>query len=129
MPHQRFDPRRVDIDAIEWDEAGPAGVRYAQLAGHRDVPGEPFGFAMYLPTGFVDRPHSHDTELLAIVRRGRMRAGVGMPSPDGAAEVGVGSGMRVPAGVPHYGEALDDTILVCRSTGPWRTTVHDTGGD
>jgi quercetin dioxygenase-like cupin family protein len=128
VTHKRFDPLAVDIESIPWEEPSPSGSRYALLAGHPEVPGAPFAFALRLSAGFVDPPHTHHSELVGTVRMGRLLVGFGRrPTRGGEAVVAVGETVTIPAGVPHYGEALETSIVIGQATGPWRTTYEDTG--
>ena len=63
---------------------------------------------MYLKRGPVGPQHAHDTEQMTYVLQGRLRMLVG------GEEVTVREGevLRIPAGVPHQVEAIDDTFVL-----------------
>ncbi len=113
-------------ETIAWDETGPDGTRYALLEGRRDVAGEAFSYAFFLPAGFWDSPHSHTADARVFVLSGCLRLAYGDSFDRGAAAGFVaGSFMVVPAGAVHYDGADEDTVIIGTAVGPWRTDYLD----
>jgi quercetin dioxygenase-like cupin family protein len=61
-----------------------------------------------LRRGAVVPEHLHDNEQIATVISGRLRFRLG----DEETELGAGQSLRVPGGVPHRVEALEDSVVL-----------------
>ncbi|WP_339948719.1 cupin domain-containing protein [uncultured Albimonas sp.] len=73
-------------------------------------------------------PHSHPNEQFTLVILGRLRLSVGEPGETTVYEVGPGDLLRLPGGVPHAIEALEDSVAVDVFAPPSQTTGLDAPG-
>lgn len=113
-------------DAIEWQEIGADGTRYALLEGRRDQPGQAFSYAFHIPAGFWDAPHSHTADARVFVVSGNLRLAYGDSFDRSATRsFGPGSYVLVPAGAVHYDGADEDTLIIGTAVGPWATHYVD----
>ena len=74
-------------------------------------------------------PHSHPNEQFTIVTLGRLRLTVAPPGETTVYEIGPGDLLRLPGGVPHAIEALEDTVAVDVFAPPSDTTGLDAPND
>jgi hypothetical protein len=58
------------VDSLPWQEIGADGTKYALLEGRRDVPGEVFSYAFFIPAGFWDPAHWHTADARTVVLKG-----------------------------------------------------------
>lgn len=123
MPDQPNLPMSWQPDAIPWQETYPDGTKYALLEGRRDVPGQPFTYAFFIPAGFWDAPHSHTTDARIVVVAGAMLLGYGDVLDKAQAQhYGVGAYLLAPANMNHFDGADEDTVIIGTALGPWTTT-------
>ena len=122
------EPRHWAPETIRWDDTAPDGTRYALLEGRRDVAGQAFSYAFFLPAGFWDAPHSHTADARIFVVCGGLRLAYGAGFDRTATMAfGPGSYAVVPAGAVHFDGADEDTLIIGTAVGPWRTDYVDPG--
>jgi hypothetical protein len=46
------EPQTWSAATIDWQEINPDGTKYAVLEGRRDVPGEAFTYAFFIPANY-----------------------------------------------------------------------------
>lgn len=113
-------------DAIIWQQTNPDGTRFALLEGRRDLPGEAFTYAFFIPAGVWDGPHHHQATARVFVAKGALRLGYGTRLDKAASrDFPVGSVLIVPAGAAHFDGAEEDTIIIGTAVGPWSTDYVD----
>ncbi len=111
---------------IQWQEIGADGTKYALLEGRRDVPGEAFTYAFFIPAGFWDPAHWHTADARVVVLQGRLYLGYGEEhKADALQAYGVGSYVLVPAGARHFDGSSEDTLIIGTAVGPWSTHYVD----
>ena len=115
-----------DVRRIGWQDIGADGTRYALLHGRRDLAGEAFIYAFWLPGGFWDAPHFHSADARVAVIQGELRLGYGPAfDPPAALPHRAGSELLVPAGAVHFDGSQVDTLILGLAVGPWITTYLD----
>jgi quercetin dioxygenase-like cupin family protein len=108
---------------IQWDQENPDGSKYAVLEGHRDVPGEPFTYAFFLPNGVWVSPHVHSEDARVTVISGTLLLGEGATmNQRSARSIAAGMFFVVPKNVPHWEGARGDTLIIGTAHGRWVTT-------
>ncbi len=113
-------------DAIDWQEIGADGTRYALQEGRRDRPGEAFTYAFFIPAGFWDAPHWHTADARVSVVCGKLSLSYGASFDRAACDVlGPGTFVLVPANAVHYDGATEDTLIIGTAVGPWATHYVD----
>jgi hypothetical protein len=119
------EPQAWTPETIHWDQINPDGTKSALLQGRRDVPGEAFTYAFYLPANYWEH-HWHSADARVAVIQGELKVAFG-PSLDKAHAkgYGVGSFLLVPKDVQHTMGATVDTIIIGTAVGPWATHRHD----
>jgi quercetin dioxygenase-like cupin family protein len=88
-----------------WDEI--ALEKITEMMSRKVIAGERLLLAhVYLKRGALVPMHSHDNEQMTYVLEGALRVHVG------GEEVTIREGevLRIPGGLPHQAEALDDTL-------------------
>jgi quercetin dioxygenase-like cupin family protein len=120
------EPQAWTPATIRWQEVNPDGTKYSVLQGRRDVPGEAFTYAFFIPAGYWEH-HWHSADARVAVVRGELKVSFG-PALDKAHAKGhgVGSFILVPKNVQHTMGATVDTIIIGTAVGPWATHRHDT---
>ncbi len=121
-------PRALALtpDAIPWGETAADGTRYALLEGRRDVAGEPFSYAFFIPAGFWDAPHWHTQDARVLVLSGALHLGYGDHLEREAAVVySAGSFLLVPAQAQHFDGSDVDTVILGVAGGVWGTHYLD----
>lgn len=112
---------------IQWQDTDEDGTKYALLEGERNVAGEVFTYAFFIPAGFWDAPHWHTSDARIMVLQGTLYLGYGETHTDEALKaLPAGTVALVPANAPHFDGAYEDTIIIGTATGPWST--HYVGG-
>lgn len=114
------------LDTLEWQETSPDGTKYALLEGRREVPGEAFSYAFYIPAGFWDPPHHHTADARVFVLSGSLYLGYG--ADFGAERLTAylaGSYLLVPAGALHFDGSDEETVIIGTAAGPWATHYVD----
>ena len=113
-------------DSIPWDDAAPNGTRYALLEGRRDVEGELFTYAFFIPAGFWDAAHWHTQDARVVVLSGALYLGYSdLLEVSRAERFEAGSVLVVPAGDRHFDGSLEDTVIVGVARGVWTTHYVD----
>jgi quercetin dioxygenase-like cupin family protein len=80
------------------------------------------GFFRFDAGTSTDPDHQHPNEQVSFVIRGKVRFHLG----DEIEELNAGSGARIPSGIPHYIEVLEDALIMdCFS--PKRQDMDETG--
>ena len=117
-------PHAWTPDTIHWQETNPDGTKYSVLQGRRDVPGEAFTYAFFIPAGYWEH-HWHSADARVAVVKGELQLAYG-PALDKehAKGYGVGAYVLVPKNVQHTMGAKVDTIIVGTAVGPWATHRH-----
>jgi len=116
---QAWDPKR-----IPWQEVDAEGTKYALLEGRRDVPGEAFTYAFFIPAGYHEH-HWHSSDARVAVVQGALKVSFGETLDlDHMASYPAGSYLLVPANVKHTMAADVDTIIIGTAVGPWSTHHH-----
>lgn len=119
-------PRAWHVDAIEWQEIGGDGTKYATLEGRRDMVGQPFTYAFFIPAGFWDPPHWHTSDARVAVLRGSLHLGYGdVHETSKLVAYPAGSYVLVPVKATHFDGSYDDTIIIGTAVGPWSTHYVD----
>jgi len=121
---QAKSPRAWDAKTIEWQEVDADGTKYALLEGHRDVPGEAFTYAFFIPAGYHEH-HWHSADARVAVVQGALKVNFGETLDlEHTTAYPVGSFLLVPANVKHTMAADVDTIIIGTAVGPWATHHH-----
>jgi quercetin dioxygenase-like cupin family protein len=117
-------PRAWTPETIQWQETSPDGTKYALLEGKRDVSGESFTYAFFIPAGYWEH-HWHSADARVAVVKGELLVAYG-PALDKehATGYGVGAYVLVPKNVQHTMGAKVDTIIIGTAVGPWATHRH-----
>jgi hypothetical protein len=117
-------PQAWTPDTIHWQETNSDGTKYSVLQGRRDVPGEAFTYAFFIPAGYWEH-HWHSADARVAVVKGELQIAYG-PAFDKvhAKGYGVGAYVLVPKNVQHTMGAKVDTIIVGTAVGPWATHRH-----
>ena len=68
---QAWDPK-----TIQWQDIDTDGTKYALLEGHRDVPGEAFTYAFFIPAGYHEH-HWHSSDARVSVVQGALKVSFG----------------------------------------------------
>ena len=84
-------PAAWTADTIDWQEIDADGTKYALLEGRRDVPGQAFTYAFFIPAGFWDPAHWHTADARVAVISGSLYLGYGDMHEDDKL-VGYGAG-------------------------------------
>jgi len=117
-------PQSWTPQTIHWQETNPDGTRYAVLQGRRDVPGEAFTYAFFIPAGYWEH-HWHSADARVAVVQGELKVAYGPTLDKAHAQgYGVGSFILVPKNVQHTMGATVDTIIIGTAVGPWATHRH-----
>ena len=66
-----------------------------------------------LDKGFRVETHTHENEQFACVLSGQMLFGIGNPDEEGYYEITVEANevLHLPSNIPHFAQALDDSVL------------------
>jgi len=65
-----------DAKSIKWQDIGADGTKSALLEGRRDVPGEAFTYAFFIPAGYHEH-HWHSADARVAVIQGALRSILG----------------------------------------------------
>lgn len=118
-------PMSWTAETIQWQETYEDGTRYAVLEGRRDVPGQAFTYAFFIPRGYWEH-HWHSSDARIVVLSGALRVAYGERlDRDHAAALPPGTFALVPANVQHTMGADEDTIVIGTAVGPWATHRHE----
>ncbi len=114
------------LENIVWQDIGADGTKYTLLEGRRDVAGEAFTYAFFIPAGFWDPAHWHTADARVVVLKGTLYLGYGDRHNDRALQAfGVGSYILVPANAKHFDGSSEDTVIIGTAVGPWSTHYVD----
>jgi quercetin dioxygenase-like cupin family protein len=117
-------PQAWDAKSIEWQEVDADGTKSALLEGRRDVPGEAFTYAFFIPAGYHEH-HWHSSDARVAVIQGALKVSFGETLDlEHARAYPAGCFLLVPANVKHTMAADQDTIIIGTATGPWATHRH-----
>jgi quercetin dioxygenase-like cupin family protein len=117
-------PHVWNPQTIKWQDIAADGTKYALLEGRRDVPGEAFTYAFFIPAGYWEH-HWHSSDARVAVVKGALRLGYGDKlDRRNSARLAAGSFALVPANRQHTMGADEDTIIIGTAIGPWATHRH-----
>lgn len=118
-------PQVWNAQTIQWQDSAADGTRYALLEGRRDVPGESFTYAFFIPAGYWEH-HWHSSDARVAVLTGALRLAYGNRlDRQHAARLPRGTFALVPANRQHTMGADEDTIIIGTAVGPWATHRHE----
>ncbi len=109
----------VNLDALQWSDL-PGGVKVAIFMGNPKEPG-PYAGRAKLPPRWRIAPHTHPEEgRVATVISGRLYWAIGEEFDESKLqELGPGSVIIEPKGVPHYAMTKDEAVeLQVSAIGP-----------
>jgi quercetin dioxygenase-like cupin family protein len=113
-----------DAKSIKWQNIDADGTKYALLEGRRDVPGEAFTYAFFIPAGYHEH-HWHSADARVAVIQGVLKVSFGESLDlERMTAYPVGSFLLVPANMKHTMSADVDTIIIGTAVGPWATHHH-----
>src|SRR6266567_8944840 len=69
-------PQAWDAKSIQWQDIDTDGTKYALLEGRRDVPGEAFTYAFFIPAGYHEH-HWHSSDARVAVLQGALKVSFG----------------------------------------------------
>jgi quercetin dioxygenase-like cupin family protein len=122
----------VPGDTVEWGPAPPslpAGAQAAMLFGN---PAEEGSFVLRLkfPAGFIVPPHRHSKDELMTVISGRFTVGAGEKLDRASAQpLPPESFVHLPAGMPHFALADEETVVQINGQGPFDITYVNPADD
>jgi len=107
----------------------PSGVKMALLQGSPEAAG-PFVMRLKMPKDGRVPAHTHPgTEQVTIIS-GTVHMGMGKrPDADKVKTLPAGSFVIIPAGVPHFVWAEEETVVQIHGVGPWGVTYADPATD
>jgi hypothetical protein len=118
-------PKAWELGRIEWDTVFADGSKLAILEGQRDVPGQAFTYAFYLPDGQWVAPHWHCADARVFVASGTILLGYGeQMNRQKTLAYGPGSYLLVPYKTSHFEGAQGNTTIIGTGVGPWCTYDH-----
>lgn len=116
-------PQAWDVNTIQW-QVNADGTKDALLEGRRDVPGEAFTYAFFLPAGYHEH-HWHSSDARVVVVQGALKVSFGETLDLGHLKTyPTGTYLLVPANVKHTMAADVDTVIIGTAVGPWSTHHH-----
>lgn len=122
----------VPGDAVKWGTAPaslPPGAQAAMLLGSPAKEG-PFVLRLKFPAGFVIPPHRHSKDEFVTVIAGKVAIASGGTMERAALKpVPAASFIHLPAGMPHYLWAAEETIVQINGTGPFDVVYLDPKDD
>ncbi len=114
-------PQAWAPQTIQWQEVAPDGTKYSLLEGRRDIPGQAFTYAFFVPAGYREH-HWHTADARVAVIQGALKVSFGEKLDlDNMQTYSVGSFLLVPANLKHTMAADVDTIIIGTAVGPWAT--------
>jgi hypothetical protein len=115
-----------NLNNIIWHEISPDGTKYSLLEGRRDIAGEAFTYAFFIPAGFWDPAHWHTADARIAVLQGKLYLGYGNKHEEEKLQVfEVGSYILVPEDAKHFDGSYEDTVIIGTAVGPWATYYVD----
>ena len=119
--HDVRQPEAWNAKTIKWQEVYPDGTKYSLLEGRRDVPGQAFTYAFFIPAGYWEH-HWHTADARVAVVSGALRVSFGDKlDKTGSTIYPEGTFLLVPKNVKHTMGADVDTIIIGTAVGPWST--------
>jgi len=122
----------VPGDTVKWGKAPPSlppGAQAAMLLGSPAKDG-PFVLRLKFPAGFVIPPHRHSKDEFVTVISGKVAITSGETVERASLKpVPTASFIHLPAGMPHYLWAAEDTIVQINGTGPFDVVYLDPKDD
>src|SRR5580765_4306909 len=73
---QAKSPQAWDAKTIVWQDVDADGTKDALLEGRRDVPGETFTYAFFIPAGYHEH-HWHSSDARVVVVQGALKVSFG----------------------------------------------------
>ncbi len=114
-------PQAWDPYTIQWQEVAADGTKYSLLEGRRDIPGQAFTYAFFIPAGYHEH-HWHTADARVAVVQGALKISFGdRLDLDHMQTYSSGAFLLVPANVKHTMAADVDTIIIGTAIGPWAT--------
>jgi quercetin dioxygenase-like cupin family protein len=122
----------VSADSVQWGPAPPSlppGAEGSALLGSPKEEG-PFVLRLKFPAGFVVPPHVHSKDEYVTVISGSVAFGTGEKADLAALEpLPPGSFVHLPAGMPHYLQTQEETVVQVNGVGPFDVTYIDPNDD
>lgn len=116
-------PQAWDVNTIPW-QVNADGTKDALLEGRRDVPGEAFTYAFFIPAGYHEH-HWHSSDARVVVVQGALKVSFGETLDLAHLKTyPAGTYLLVPANVKHTMAADEDTVIIGTAVGPWSTHHH-----
>src|SRR5882757_2049803 len=113
-------PQAWDVNTIQW-QVNADGTKDALLEGRRDVPGESFTYAFFIPAGYHEH-HWHSSDARVVVVQGALKVSFGETLDlEHLKTYPTGTYLLVPANVKHTMAADADTVIIGTAVGPWST--------
>lgn len=134
VPSNAHEPHHTVVsgDAVEWGPAPPSlppGAQAAVLLGSPAKEG-PFVLRLRFPAGFVVPPHRHSKDEFVTILSGSLTIQSG-ETVDRASLEGLppATFIHLPAGMPHYLWAEEDSVVQVNGVGPFDVTYVDPKDD
>ena len=116
-------PQAWDVNTIQL-EVNADGTKDALLEARRDVPGEAFTYAFFLPAGYHEH-HWHSSDARVVVVQGALKVSFGETLDlEHLKTYPTGTYLLVPANVKNTMAADVDTVIIGTAVGPWATHRH-----
>jgi quercetin dioxygenase-like cupin family protein len=125
-------PRGVAADAVKWGGVPPVLPKGGQMAGLSGDPSKTGTFTVRLkmPAGYKILPHKHPHSERVTVIAGELRFGTGDKLDEaGAARLGPGGFVDLPANTNHYAFATVDTVIQIAGEGPFGISYANPADD
>jgi quercetin dioxygenase-like cupin family protein len=122
----------IPVDSVAWGEAPPSLPAGAQAAALIGSPGKdgPFVIRLKFPAGFVIPPHRHTKDEFVTVISGKVAITSGEAVNRAALKpVPTASFIHLPAGMPHYLWAAEDSVVQINGVGPFDVVYVDPKDD
>jgi len=114
-----------DAKSIQWQQVDSDGTKYSLLEGSRDVPGQAFTYAFFIPAGYHEH-HWHTSDARVAVIQGALKVSFGETLDlEHTKTYPAGSFLLVPANLKHTMTADVDTVIIGTAIGPWATHHND----
>lgn len=113
-------------DRIVWQRLESDGTKYAVLDGDRELAGQPFSYAFWMPGGVWVKPHFHSQQTHVMVVKGKIRLGYGKVfDKTKTIELKAGEFFIVRAGEAHFEGSDGECLIIGTALGGWKTTELD----
>jgi quercetin dioxygenase-like cupin family protein len=122
----------VPAENVAWSPGPPTLPSGALLAVLFGSPAEegPFVIRLTFPAGYVVPPHWHSKDEFVTVIAGTFSVGTGeTPDRDAAPRLAPGSFVHLPARMPHFAWAEEETVVQINGVGPFDITYIDPEDD